>query len=689
MRILSCGKQKSSKKNLVVDPSMGPEHTGGKKIGPSDMEVDVVVHSPNVKTTLAGGYETPKTADSVETTRNLYPGSTTTMDTESNTSHKNSGGDLKLERNSQGMLHLGPYIFHKKLGKGAQGVVYLANDKDKGTSHAVKLVRLPAVTSNRSKEKRDKALIHLKAEVSALKMSPHPNILALIHFVPQCVYPMPLKVTSPVKGSKTSIDISPDRGSSVSTVVYDHSENANGELGDSTRTTHSEVDELFKAGDHVSAFVLDLASNGELMVVLVNTGALPEDISRAYFVQIASALAQCHEFGVYHRDIKPENILLDSNFQIKLADFGMAKLMNGGDMGKKFCSTVCGTRGYMAPEVIGGKGYDPSKSDAWSIGILLFIMLSGNPPMCYAHTSDWWYRAIYTENVERFWRAHERFKPGIFNELSRDLITKLLVPDPAKRITVSEALQHAYIKTSPLPSPQSVETIMRAIKRKADEAQDMELTQVLDRKRAEVSAKNQGRTFDPFEAKSKRSAGVGSKESPPHLSPQATTKDLLPPLAEFYMLDISFLSESSQACAALEEIHMACKCAGASNVSVCVSDFRVNVEYRSDRKIVGEEDVDGLDVEPTCVPVMDDAMLGDEVVTLEINMYQRNIGDANVLFLQIEKLSGATVTALAFVERLKRGLGEAVMSHVDNTKDGSTAKAVENLPMSLTPMLTV
>jgi serine/threonine-protein kinase CHEK2 len=104
---------------------------------------------------------------------------------------------------------------------------------------------------------------------------------------------------------------------------------------------------------------------------------LPEDDSKFYFMQICNGLEYLHEQGITHRDIKPDNILLDSmstNATVKISDFGLSKILSEASM-----KTVCGTNLYVAPEVLDGGPYT-SKVDIWSLGCMLFAMLSGNVP---------------------------------------------------------------------------------------------------------------------------------------------------------------------------------------------------------------------------------------------------------------------------------------------------------------------
>jgi serine/threonine protein kinase len=197
--------------------------------------------------------------------------------------------------------------------------------------------------------------------------------------------------------------------------------------------------------------VLDYCSGGELFDIMLHTGGFSEVIARTYFMQIASAISTCHAAGIYHRDIKPQNILLDSDFQIKIADFGISALHFEG---KDICDTYCGTPSYMAPEILAGQSYSGSKADSWSLGVLLFVMLAGNPPLRTACGDDWWFKAISTRRMEKFWHAHERISPS-FSHSSRTIINRLLVADPKARSSVEDIMTDPWMKGN-LVRPESL-----------------------------------------------------------------------------------------------------------------------------------------------------------------------------------------------------------------------------------------
>ncbi len=133
---------------------------------------------------------------------------------------------------------------------------------------------------------------------------------------------------------------------------------------------------------------------------------------------------------VVHRDLKPENLLLDSRGNIKLADFGLSNIMRDGHLLK----TSCGSPNYAAPEVISGKLYAGTEVDVWSCGVILYALLCGSLP-------------FDDENIPNLFR---KIKNGLFNlpnhlsPHSRDLISKMLIVDPLKRITIPEIRQHLW-----------------------------------------------------------------------------------------------------------------------------------------------------------------------------------------------------------------------------------------------------
>ena len=176
--------------------------------------------------------------------------------------------------------------------------------------------------------------------------------------------------------------------------------------------------------------VMEYVKSGELFDYIVEKGRLVEDEARKYFQQIISGVEYCHRNMVVHRDLKPENLLLDSRGNIKLADFGLSNIMRDGHLLK----TSCGSPNYAAPEVISGKLYAGTEVDVWSCGVILYALLCGSLP-------------FDDENIPNLFR---KIKNGLFNlpnhlsPHSRDLISKMLIVDPLKRITVPEVRQHLW-----------------------------------------------------------------------------------------------------------------------------------------------------------------------------------------------------------------------------------------------------
>ncbi|ESQ32045.1 hypothetical protein EUTSA_v10004116mg [Eutrema salsugineum] len=183
-------------------------------------------------------------------------------------------------------------------------------------------------------------------------------------------------------------------------------------------------------------FVMEFVRGGELFAKIAK-GRLKEDSARKYFQQLISAVDFCHSRGVSHRDLKPENLLLDHNGDLKVSDFGLSalpeQLLQDG-----LLHTQCGTPAYVAPEVLRKKGYDGAKADIWSCGVILYVLLAG-------------YLPFQDENLmkmyQKIFKADFDF-PMWFPPEAKRLISKLLVVDPDRRISIPAIMRTPWFRKS-------------------------------------------------------------------------------------------------------------------------------------------------------------------------------------------------------------------------------------------------
>ncbi|XP_059625225.1 CBL-interacting protein kinase 2 [Cornus florida] len=181
-------------------------------------------------------------------------------------------------------------------------------------------------------------------------------------------------------------------------------------------------------------FVMEFARGGELYNK-VSRGKLKENVARKYFQQLIKAVDFCHSRGVYHRDLKLENLLLDENDNLKVSDFGLSTLAESKHHDGLF-HTACGTPAYVAPEVIGRKGYDGAKADIWSCGVILFILLAGYSPFNDSNLMEM-YRKI----------GKAEFKcPSWFPAEVRRLLSRILDPNPHTRISITKIKENSWFK---------------------------------------------------------------------------------------------------------------------------------------------------------------------------------------------------------------------------------------------------
>lgn len=129
-------------------------------------------------------------------------------------------------------------------------------------------------------------------------------------------------------------------------------------------------------------FALDLATNGDLKVLVQKHGSISLNCARYYTAQLVDAVQYLHDSGVVHRDIKPENLLLDAEWRIKLCDFGCAYV--GKDLETPRTNTFVGTAAYISPELLSRSETNPKSPDLWAIGCTLYFFLYGASPFMAA-----------------------------------------------------------------------------------------------------------------------------------------------------------------------------------------------------------------------------------------------------------------------------------------------------------------
>jgi len=174
----------------------------------------------------------------------------------------------------------------------------------------------------------------------------------------------------------------------------------------------------------IAYIVLENVEGGELFDFIANGGPLSEPICRYYMGQMLSGIHYLHSKGVSHRDLKPENMLVDKDFNIKVADFGFAAPLAGRE-GTGELQTKLGTESYMAPEIHARQKYDGAKVDLFATAIILFIMITGHPPFSQGVPRDRFYKFISGDRADVFWRSHARNKSGGFSEEFMSLLTSM------------------------------------------------------------------------------------------------------------------------------------------------------------------------------------------------------------------------------------------------------------------------
>ncbi|KAK9876004.1 hypothetical protein WA026_011121 [Henosepilachna vigintioctopunctata] len=219
-----------------------------------------------------------------------------------------------------------------------------------------------------------------------------------------------------------------------------------------------ELQDVFESPTFIF-LVFELCKNGELFDYLTSVVALSEKKTRYIMKQIFEGVEYIHSKHVVHRDLKPENILLDNNLNVKITDFGFAKLISDGEE----LQDLCGTPGYLAPETLRCNMIEDSPGysyevDIWACGVIMYTLLVGCPPF--------WHRKqmIMLRNIMEGKFSFSSPEWNDISEAPKDLICKLLVVDPKKRISIKDALRHPFFFTMPL-FDQDISSLKNALRR--------------------------------------------------------------------------------------------------------------------------------------------------------------------------------------------------------------------------------
>ncbi|XP_064622608.1 testis-specific serine/threonine-protein kinase 1-like [Lineus longissimus] len=179
--------------------------------------------------------------------------------------------------------------------------------------------------------------------------------------------------------------------------------------------------------------VTELAGHGDLLDYIKLFRALPEERTKIIFRQVVDAVSYCHSLNIIHRDLKCENVLLDGKGDVKLSDFGFARTISLTDHSQ----TYCGSSAYTAPEVLKGKPYSGPPVDIWSLGVILYIMITGLMP-------------YNDDNLTKLLIAQEKkvlFKSKMTSDACKQLVRSILEFKVRKRATLEEIKSNIWMRT--------------------------------------------------------------------------------------------------------------------------------------------------------------------------------------------------------------------------------------------------
>lgn len=205
------------------------------------------------------------------------------------------------------------------------------------------------------------------------------------------------------------------------------------EVGILLRLRHQSVVQLYETFETKRHMILamELCAGGDLLNYVRKRKKLEEGEARVLFKQIIQGLGYIHKRKILHRDIKLDNILLDGKGRVKIADFGVSKLVKSGDV----MHEQSGTPAYIAPEILKEEGYRGFKADIWSAGVVFFAMLCGTVPFKASNMKE-----LHKMIIKGKYNLKEEISPD-----AKHLLRQMLETDPSKRISIKKILEHPWI----------------------------------------------------------------------------------------------------------------------------------------------------------------------------------------------------------------------------------------------------
>lgn len=275
--------------------------------------------------------------------------------------------------------------------------------------------------------------------------------------------------------------------------VMDRFDGVKRELDVLQKLDHPRIVKLkdFYEDDNNYYMLMEFVSGGDLMDFVAAHGTVGEDAGREITRQVLEAVKYMHSKGISHRDLKPDNIMIeqDDPVLIKITDFGLAKIQNQNT----FLNTFCGTLAYVAPEVIDGKNSEDrmkrdvysSLVDMWSIGCLVYVILTGHLPFSGQSQNELFKqikRGSYHEGPLKDYRISEE---------ARNFIDSLLNVDPKGRLTAEKALEHPWMKMARTDSMKSEISISQSLsqQRMVDSMNEEQYETFIAQKKQKLSLK--------------------------------------------------------------------------------------------------------------------------------------------------------------------------------------------------------